>query len=128
MTEKIQLPCKMLTRLGLALQNREALKSKRTYLIRERNLAKKIARRAKWFSEDRYNKFSVYWEIKAELAALKVEAKENEKLIAKLEKQIAKTYYNTPEGAEMQEALNNPAQPEPEATEEGGNDGGTCAK
>ena len=75
--------------LGEALKERGRLEAKLAQLKGDKKAWFKAAWRAKWFTEDRYNKWSNYYATKASICRLKKEISDNNHKITKLESCLA---------------------------------------
>ena len=82
--------------LGEALMDRGELDVRLTELLQEKKMLKRLARRAKWFSEDRYNKWADYYACRAEIERTKKIINNNNRKIDALENRIAAFGIPTP--------------------------------
>ena len=85
-----------LSDLGDALMDRGEYDAKLAELLQEKRTLKKLARRAKWFSEDRYNKWADYYACRAEIERTKKIINRNNRKIDALENRIAAFGIPTP--------------------------------
>lgn|GEM_PF-3437657 len=76
--------------LGEALMDRGEFEATLAQLIREKKDLRKQAKRAKWFSEERYDKWAEYFSCKADIVRVKKTIRHNDRKIAGLENCIAR--------------------------------------
>lgn len=79
----------LLNNLGQALLRRGELEDELANYIQARHDQRIVARQAKWFSEDRYLKWAEYYQIKANIVAVREDIKRNNLTIAHLEDEIS---------------------------------------
>lgn len=79
----------LLNALGSALLKRGELEDELANYIQARRDQRSVARQAKWFSEDRYLKWAEYYQIKANIVAVRDDIKRNNLTIAHLEDEIS---------------------------------------
>ena len=94
----------LLDDLGEALMDRGELDVRLTELCQEKKMLKKMARRAKWFSEDRYSKWADFYACRAEIEHVKKIINGNNRKIDALENRIAAFGIPTPSADTPSEA------------------------
>jgi len=90
----------LLDDLGYALINRGKFDAELAELEREKVALKKMARRAKWFSEKRYKAWANYFTCMADIVHMKRIISNNNRRIAELEDSIA--YFGIPTSDEYE--------------------------
>lgn len=76
--------------LGNALMDRGEFEATLAQLIRTKKDLRKQAKRAKWFSEERYNKWAEYFACKADIVHMQKMIRHNDRKIEAIENCIAR--------------------------------------
>lgn len=98
--------------LGEALVDRGEFEAKLAQLYQDKIDWRKAARHAKWFSEDRYDKWSNYYAVKADICHLKKVIASNNRKIEVLEDRVASFGIPAPVEPEPADGQAQPAEAE----------------